>query len=97
MFLFVKKVKKDNITPENIGSVILSQIPGISAKTSLIIMNKFGSLLNLLKALEKDKTCLNTLTYTTKSGQERRISSKSISSIIEYLLYQKSAVIKIDV
>lgn len=93
----VKKVKKDNITPENIGSVILSQIPGISAKTSLIIMNKFGSLLNLLKALEKDKTCLNTLTYTTKSGQERRISSKSISSIIEYLLYQKSAVIKIDV
>ena len=44
----VKKVKKDNITPENIGSVILSQIPGISAKTSLIIMNKFGSLLNLL-------------------------------------------------
>jgi ERCC4-type nuclease len=93
----VKKVKKDNVTPENIGSVILSQIPGISAKTSLVIMNKYGSLLNLLKALEDDRTCLNTLTYTTKSGQERRISGKSINSIIEYLLYQKSAVIKIDV
>lgn len=93
----VKKVKKDNVTPENIGSVILSQIPGISAKTSLIIMNKFGSLLNLLKALEEDRTCLDTLTYTTKSGQERRISNKSIKSIIEYLLYQKSSVIKIDV
>ena len=93
----VKKVKKENVTPENVGSVILSQIPGISAKTSLVIMNKFGSLLNLLKALEEDRTCLNTLTYTTKSGQERRISSKSINSIIEYLLYQKSAVIKIDV
>ena len=93
----VKKVKKDNVTPENIGSVILSQIPGISSKTSLVIMNKYGSLLNLLKALEEDRNCLNCLTYTTKSGQERRISGKSINSIIEYLLYQKSAVIKIDV
>ena len=93
----VKKVKKDNVTPENIGSVILSQIPGISAKTSLVIMNKFGSLLNLLKALEEDRSCLDKLTYKTSSGQERRISNKSIKSIIEYLLYQKSAVIKIDV
>lgn len=93
----IKKVKKDNVTPENIGSVILSQIPGISAKTSLVIMNKFGSLLNLLKALEKDRTCMDKLTYTTKSGQERRISGKSIKSIIDYLLYQKSSVIKIDV
>ena len=93
----VKKVKKDNVTPDNIGSIILSQIPGISSKTSLVIMNKYGSLLNLLKALEQDRTCLNCLTYTTKNGQERRISSKSINSVIEYLLYQKSAVIKIDV
>lgn len=93
----VKKVKKDNVTPDNIGSIILSQIPGISSKTSLVIMNKYGSLLNLLKALEQDRNCLNCLTYTTKNGQERRISSKSINSVIEYLLYQKSAVIKIDV
>lgn len=93
----VKKVKKDNVTPENIGSVILSQIPGISTKTSLVIMNKFGSLFNLLKALEEDRTCLDKLTYKTKSGQERRISGKSIKSIIDYLVYQKSSVIKIDV
>ena len=39
----VKKVKKENITPENIGEIILSQIPGVSSHTSQIIMNKFGS------------------------------------------------------
>jgi len=92
----VHKEKKKNITPENIGSIILSQIPGISNATSGALMNKFGSLFQLLKALENDKHCLDKLMYTTKRGQERRISKTSISNIIQYLFYQKSNVIKID-
>ena len=48
----VNKVKKKNIKPENIGEIILSQIPGISSKTSLTIMEKFGSLYNLLDQLK---------------------------------------------
>jgi ERCC4-type nuclease len=92
----VKKVKKQNIVPENIGSVILSQIPGISAKTSEVIMKEFGSLLNLLKTLENDRKCLDKICYTTSSGQQRRISQKSIQNIIQYLLYQKTSVITIE-
>ena len=92
----VHKEKKKNITPQNIGGIILSQIPGISTATSKALMNEFGSLFQLLKALEKDKHCLDKLCYKTKTGQERRISKTSISNIIQYLFYQKSNVIHID-
>ena len=34
----VSKVKKKNIKPENIGEIILSQIPGVSTSTSLLLI-----------------------------------------------------------
>ena len=92
----VKKEKKKNITPENIGEIILSQIPGVSSGTSQIIMNKYGSLYNLLCDLDVNQKCLDTLTYTTHNGIERRISKTSIRNIVQYLLYQRSNIITID-
>lgn len=92
----VTRVKKSNVTPENIGEIILNQIPGISKATSLAIMKKFNSLYNLLHCLKKDPNCMNTLTYITKSGSERRISKTSIRNIVQYLLYQKTNVVKIN-
>ena len=90
----VHKVKKKNITPENIGPIILSQIPGISTTTSKVILERFGSLYQLLKALQKDHNCLNDLTYT--SGKTTRHLSKTcIHNIIQYLLYQESNTIQI--
>lgn len=91
----VNKVKKKNIKPENIGEIILSQIPGISSKTSLTIMEKFGSLYNLLDQLKKEPKCLNNIMIKTSNGN-RKISSTSIRNISQYLLYQKSNVIKIE-
>ena len=91
----VNKVKKKNIKPENIGEIILSQIPGISSKTSLTIMEKFGSLYNLLGQLKKDPKCLNNIMIKTSNGN-RKISSTSVRNISQYLLYKKSNVIKID-
>ena len=93
----VKKVKKENVTPDNIGSIILSQIPGVSSKTAEVIIDKYKTILNLLQCLEKDNNCLNNLTYNTAKGQARRISQKSVKNIIQYLLCQKSSVIKIDI
>jgi ERCC4-type nuclease len=92
----VKKVKKDNITPDNIGEIILSQIPGVSSYTSQVIMNKFGSLYGLLCELDTNQKCLDDLKLTSDSGKERRISKTSIRNIVQYLLYQKSNVIVID-
>ena len=92
----IKRVKKNNITPENIGEIILSQIPGISTTISLAIMSKFGSLYKLMFALNDNGNCLENMTYVTKKGQERRISYKAIESIVTYLLYQKDNVITIN-
>ena len=93
----IQKVKKKNITPENIGEIILSQIPGISSTTSMAVIEKYGSLYNLLMALNENPKCLDGLTYETKNKERRRISKTSIRNIVQYLLYQKSNIIKIDV
>jgi len=87
---YVTRVKKNNITPENIGEIILNQIPGVSKSTSLTIMDQFGSLYNLLNKLKEDPSCLDNLKYKTKNGKERRISKTSIKNIYQYLLYQKT-------
>ena len=96
----IYKVKKKNITPENIGEIILSQIPGVSTVTSRSVMKYYGSLYNLLHKLKHDPKCLDNLTFSTGSagGQsiERRISKTSIRNIVQYLLYQKSNVINVD-
>ena len=92
----VKKVKKENIQPENIGEIILSQIPGVSSTTSKLIMDHFGSLYNLLIELKKNQKILNNLTFKFDNNTERRISSTSIRNIIKYLLYQKDNVININ-
>ena len=86
----VKKTKKAHITPNNIGSIMLCQIPGISSVTAMIIMKKFGSLYSLLKTLHTDKTCLNELSYKSKNGKRRRISKTSIKNIIKFLLSQEN-------
>ena len=91
----VNKVKKKNIKPENIGEIILSQIPGISSITSRAILNEYGSLYNLLISLKKDNKCLNKMTI--KMGEkERKISNTSIRNIYNYLLYQKNNEIEIN-
>lgn len=82
----VKKVKKENITPENIGAIMLCQIPGISSVTAKAIMNEHKNIPNLLTSLEKDENCLKDITYTTNKNQVRKINKSIGSNIIKYLL-----------
>jgi ERCC4-type nuclease len=82
----IKKVKKENITPENIGEIMLCQIPGISSVTALAIMEKYISLPNLIKELENNSECLKDITSTNAKGQTRKINKTSITNIVEFLL-----------
>ena len=82
----VKKVKKENITPDNIGEIMLCQIPGISSVTSLAIINKFKSFSNLMTTIQNDANCLNDITTTNSKGQQRKISKTCISNIYKFLL-----------
>lgn len=90
----VSKVKKNNITPENIGEIILSQLPGVSPKISMGIMKHFTSLHDLLTKLYENHNCLKDLTIDTNSS--KKIPKKAIDNIIQYLLYQKKTIISIN-
>jgi ERCC4-type nuclease len=82
----IKKVKKDNITCENIGEIMLCQIPGISSVSALAIMNKFKTFNNLIKELDANSKCLDDITTVTKTGQNRKISSKIIENVKKFLI-----------
>jgi ERCC4-type nuclease len=51
----IKKVKKENITPDNIGEIMLCQIPGISSTTAIAILKEFKTLPKLLEKIKEDK------------------------------------------
>jgi hypothetical protein len=82
----IKKVKKDNITIENIDEIMLCQIPGISSVTAIAIIKKFITLSNLLKELELNSDCLKDTNYTTEGGQLRKINRTCIENIVKFLL-----------
>jgi len=82
---FAKKIKKDNITQENIGEIMLCQIPGISSITALAIIAKFKSISNLIKEITLNPDCLKDISYITTKGQNRKINATSINNIIKYL------------
>ena len=81
----VKKVKKDNITQENIAQIILCQIPGISSTTAMAIMQKFRSLVHLLDSLKENPNCLDGIQYES-NGKLRKISKACIESIKRLLV-----------
>jgi ERCC4-type nuclease len=81
----VKKVKKDNITTDNIGEIMLCQIPSISSTSALAILSQFKTLPNLIKSIQEDETCLNAICTTDANGKNRKISKTAIASIIKFL------------
>jgi ERCC4-type nuclease len=82
----IKKVKKENITTENIDEIMLCQIPGISSTTAITIIEKYKSISNLIKELENNKDCMKDICYINTKGQERKINKTSIANIVKFLL-----------
>jgi transcriptional regulator NrdR family protein len=81
----IKKQKKLNITPENIGEILLCQIPNISSVTAIAVLKKFKTIVNLIDSLKIDENCLNDISYETIKGKERKIGKNCINNIIKYL------------
>ena len=81
----VKKVKKDNITENNIGEIMLCQIPSISSATALAILAKFGTISNLITSVKSDPNCLNDVCTTDAKGKSRKISKTCVANICRFL------------
>jgi len=84
---FVKKAKKDNITPENIGEILLCQIPGISSTIAVEVLRNFdGSFCRLIDEIRTHPEKLDTIYLESAGGKKRKLSSSVIAAIKTYLV-----------
>ena len=82
--LRVKQVKCENITPQNIGEIMLCNIPGVSSKTAAAIVIKFPTLRALMEALQAGGSgdCLADIRLETN----RKLSKQCIQNIYNFLM-----------
>ena len=81
----VKASKKANITKDNIGQMILMQIPGISSVTAIEIMRPFSNFLEFIDKIRSEKTYLNSVILEV-NGKKRKLGSNIVKGINELLL-----------
>ena len=81
----VKAAKKANITKENIGEIILCQIPGISSTTAVELMKPFGTFAEFMNKIKEDSKYLDSVAIET-NGKKRKIGKNVIDGIREFLL-----------
>ena len=80
----VKQVKCENITPQNIGEIMLCNIPGVSSKTAAAIVKHFPTLRALMEALQAGGSgdCLADIRLETN----RKLSKQCIQNIYNFLM-----------
>jgi ERCC4-type nuclease len=81
----VKKVKKDNVTKENMGTILLCQIPGISSISAQTIMKDHTTIAQLIDTIRANPTWLQGIVLE-KDGKKRKLSKTVIENIQNYLL-----------
>jgi ERCC4-type nuclease len=81
----VKRVKKENITKDNIGEIMLCQIPGISDVSARAIFQKFKTISELILTIKEDVHCMDDIKTTMSNGKTRKINKTVIKSIIDFL------------
>ena len=81
----VKRTKKSNITPENIGIIMLSQIPNVSVACATQIIEKFNTIKNLLNCIENNPECLDDIKMKIKGDREKKINKIAVINIKKYL------------
>ena len=91
----VSKVKMDNITKDNIGAIMLAQIPRVSSTIAIAVMEKFGSVYNLIIELEKNPKILEDIKLET-NGKFRKIPKNAMSNIYNYLIPSSNPIISVN-
>ena len=82
------RVKKNNITLDNIGAIMLSQIPGVSTNVAERIMQEYKTIGNLIQHLKENQEILNTIKIG-KDDKMRKISKTTLVNINKFLIPEK--------
>ena len=89
------RVKKDNITHDNIGAIMLAQIPSVSSAVASAVMKRFGDIRTLIEEMSDNPGALDEITIATQTNKPRKISKTSIQNIYNYLVVNSSNEISI--
>ena len=81
---FVKAVKKENITQENISEIMLCQIPNISSVYAKSILLFFGGFSKMVEQIKNGTAKFDNIMYET-NGKQRRIPKTCGEQIIKYI------------
>lgn len=77
-----KRVKKNNITPENIHAIMLAQIPNVSTISAAAIMQEYKTTERLIAVLKTDPKGLSNIT----TSNSRKLSKLCIHNIYSFLV-----------
>ena len=91
-----KRVKKANITPNNIGSIMLAQIPSVSTASACAIMERYKTVSNLIQVITANDKALDDITTLTKSGKTRKLTKTCTNNVYNFLL-GKSGLVEVDI
>jgi ERCC4-type nuclease len=93
--LFKYKERSAQITPDNIGEIMISAVPFVNSKTASAIMAEYKTVPNLIDAMKKDRACLNNVyIYTPNAGgsdataapSKRKISKLCVDNLFKFLI-----------
>lgn len=80
----VKKVKKDNLTPENMGAIMLSQIPSVSSVSAKAMMTGFSSFSQFLNKIREEPNYLESIVCGEE--KKRKLGKNIIENVKRFLL-----------
>jgi ERCC4-type nuclease len=81
---FVKAIKKENITQDNISEIMLCQIPGISSVYAKAVLTFFNGFSNMIEKVKNKSANFDNIMYET-NGKQRRIPKTCGEQIIKYI------------
>ncbi len=77
----VHREKRKNINGENVSALMLSCLPGVSVKSAQALLNKYGSLKNLIHAVENKDDELKNITMESSGGKIRKLGKNVLESL----------------
>lgn len=89
----VKRTKKDNITPENIGIIMLSQVPGVSTMVAKALLD--GGNKTLFEFVEECRENPQFL-VNFELPNKKKLTKSVIQGIEKFLLGEKEVVIQVN-
>ncbi len=84
--VFKHKERSSQITPDNIGEIMIGAIPCVSAKTAATIMCEFKTMANLIDHMKRDRSCLDGLQNVAQTGSKRKLSKICVDNLFKFLI-----------